>query len=351
MFTLKKNNDDFFNDDFFNKDKSFFDNNSDLKENDIDCVLGDTKTVKEDVSCPISDDNICSLSTVKEESVRRVRTGEDGIDWLYGYSEMNNQYHWGLPKGKISIWGGEAGVGKSRVAIAASKSIIKNGMKVLYFQAEIDLTSFKSWVMTGDKIENLNNFLVSGEKKLSEQIRLIRKYKPDIVFVDSINKLKEFRSGTEKDIELIVEGDETTEGFRSLGDLDAHIIFISHLNGQGNIKGNTDLPHSVDTLIQMTHAPQTFEYSKSHIGLFFVEVGKNRYGKTGSKTTWVHRKEGPKCGEREFDEDWRKSNYMYKEPSVKMTRKEKREVKQLLKDAGEYEEKGSNILSKVWNWI
>ena len=48
--------------------------------------------------------NICRISDVESVAVKRITTGMNDIDWLYGYTKENNT--WGLPHGTISLWAG-----------------------------------------------------------------------------------------------------------------------------------------------------------------------------------------------------------------------------------------------------
>ena len=251
-----------------------------------------------------------SINDIKEEQVERITSGLDGIDYLYGY----NNFKWGLPKRGISLWAGEQGVGKSRVAIHLAKNLVRNGKKVLYIQGEVSLSSFKNWVQKENKGEcSLNNFFVSDTKVLKEQLDTVVDCQPDVVFVDSINMINEFGTGTGRDIRNIIDGNENTCGYREICKLGIHVIFISHLNKQGNVKGNTDLPHLVDTVMELENYPQ-LDDTDLHLGLFTMTVKKNRYGETGLKSKWGHEEKGVVLiNSTDFNDKWNRThNIVYK---------------------------------------
>ncbi len=70
------------------------------------------------------------------------------LNWQYGFSKEaypGKRLSIGLPVGKISLWAGEAGVGKSRATIEVAKCFSKK-WRVLYFTNEMSLGSFADFV-------------------------------------------------------------------------------------------------------------------------------------------------------------------------------------------------------------
>jgi len=235
--------------------------------------------------------NYLSIAEINQEPIRRIPTGIDELDWLYGLSKSPGyQSAWGIPVGKLSLWAGAAGIGKSRVAIELAKSIVRQGYKILYFQLEADLSTFSNWVNKRN-ISNPNNFLVSSAKSLAEMLTIIQQVKPKVVFVDSINMITEFGNGTSREIKAIIEGDNKQRGFRDIcNELRVHAIFIGQLNKNGETKGSSTFPHLVDIVFQIE--PLGID------GYFVIRVGsKHRYGRTGEQfvTYWEHLEEGVRC--------------------------------------------------------
>jgi DNA repair protein RadA/Sms len=216
-----------------------------------------------------------TVEQIPPQAPRRIATGIPELDWIYGWSLYDNGYHWGLPKGKISLWAGEGGVGKSRASITVGTFLANAQYKVLYFQNEVDLPTFSGWVREGIIFYNL--FLMSEDIGLQDQLDTIRRDKPQIVVVDSINRITEFGSGAKKNIELIIN-----EYRKVCKELNVHVIFLCQLNQDGSIKGSTTLKHLVDIELNIVHAG-----AASH---FVIKTGKHRYGRTGEmfRTLWEH---------------------------------------------------------------
>jgi len=236
-----------------------------------------------------------SISDVKAETVKRVSTGHDELDWLYGLSKSDNLYQWGIPVRTISTWVGEGGVGKSRLAINLAKYKVSQGKKVLYLQNEVDLSTLASWV--GDT-SNMQNFFCSDVTALSEQVSIIKKLRPDFVFVDSINLVDEFGTGTARSIKTIIDG------FRgAIEGSETHIIILCQLNKEGKATGSTALGHLPDINLTLTNTNKD--------SIFAVSIGKkHRYGRKGSSYTslWRHTETGVECisSNRNNDSRWHK---------------------------------------------
>ena len=224
---------------------------------------------------------VFSNSEIEASSPVRFSTGINELDWLYGESKINGRRKWGIPEVTISTWVGEDGVGKSRLAIAVAKNKVRDGSKVLYFQNEVDLPTLAGWI--NDK--SLKDFYCSEENILSRQLSIIRKCRPSLVFVDSINLIQEFGSGSAKNIKLIIDGyREVIKEVRS------HIIFLCQLNKAGSAVGSTALGHLPDINFQLKNTEKD--------GVFTVGIGrKHRYGRKGSSyiSTWEHIETGVKC--------------------------------------------------------
>jgi len=249
------------------------------------------------------------ISEIPSEVIRRASTGFLEIDWLYGYTPYQNGAKlWGIPKGKITLLSGVSGVGKSRLSIALAISLSNQGFKVLYFQNEVDLSTFSGWVK--NKVNSPDKFRASDKINMIEQIKTIIEDKPHFVFVDSINQIQEYGSGSKKNIKNIIEGEDGESGFRSIcKKYGSHIIFLSQINKDkaASIKGSTTLPHLIDITLNAVWADE----NKT---AFIVKVGmKNRCGRTGEsfKTLWEHTETGVKCisNSRNSDMMWKNSHY------------------------------------------
>ena len=122
---------------------------------------------------------------------------------------------------------------------------------------------------------------------LEGQLSAIEECNPDIVIIDSINRIVEFGSGVGKNIKLIIDGNGEQRGYRDiLKGRDTHVIFISHLNGEGEIKGSTDLKHLPDVLFYLKNADNN---------KFTIQVNKNRYGRSDKESLWEKVDDGVDC--------------------------------------------------------
>lgn len=223
-----------------------------------------------------------SISKIKGETVKRVSTGHDELDWLYGLSKDKNLYQWGIPVKTISTWCGEGGVGKSRLAIDLAKFKVKSGKRVLYLQNEVDLATLAGWV--GDTTQ-MQNFFCSDVTALADQVSIVKELRPDFVFVDSINLINEFGTGTAKSIKTIVDG------FRdAIEGSETHVVILCQLNKEGSATGSTALSHLPDINLSLTNTDED--------GVFAVSIGKkHRYGRKGKTYTslWRHTETGVEC--------------------------------------------------------
>jgi len=224
--------------------------------------------------------NYQSISNIIAEKPHRITTGEPELDWLYGKSEFPEGSEVGMPVKTISTWCGEGGVGKSRLAIKVARYKVQNGSTVLYLQNEVDMPTLASWVKGNTE---LPNFYCSEVTALNEQVEIIRELKPDLVFVDSINLIDEFGTGTAKSIKKIVDG------FRSaIRETGSHVVILCQLNKQNEATGSTALGHLPDTNLVLTNYEDDFR----------VGIGKkNRYGPKGSGYfgIWRHLTDTVKC--------------------------------------------------------
>ena len=248
------------------------------------------------------------INDIPNVPIKRMSSGIPELDWIYGGEEGSSS--WGFPDGKISLWSGVKGVGKSRATIQIAKTFCSLGRKVLFFQGETDLPSFRKWV--GEN--NSDDFLVSDSFDLKEQVQEIKDNYPDIVIVDSVNRIEEFGSGVKSNIKKIYEGyKEAIKWVQVMGKMgsEIHIIFLCQLNKDGSAKGSSDLGHLVDTEVSITYWTDPALIGTMP-GRFCIKLGdKHRYGRTGEQfiTYWKHLDDGVRCWSKERFKDakWQKS--------------------------------------------
>ena len=245
------------------------------------------------------------VTEVKATQVLRIPTHIEELDWMYGYLQKGSKTLWGLPSGKMSLWAGEKGTGKSRASIEICRTVARRvqpgGTKynVLYFQREVDLGTLAGWVKEDGGVMP-DNLYVSRANTVSQQVAEIKRHRPMLVIVDSINMVKDFRGNSEEKIELAIEGDgKGSPCYREVcQDIGCHIIFLCQLNKDGTPKGSSSIAHLMDVEMILKR--------NGDDGFSMACPQKNRYGKTGVTSWWVHNRQRA-YAESTFrleDEDW-----------------------------------------------
>jgi predicted ATP-dependent serine protease len=278
-----------------------------------------------------------NLNSIKDEQVKRITMGIPDLDWIYGSSRIITNgvasTQWGLPEGALSLWGGSAGVGKTRVCIEVCKRMAAQNHKILYFQLEITLSQFRQRVGT---VPNNQSFFCSDERVLTKIIQEVERVQPKLIVVESVNRIKEYHNGAGTD--------QIEDAFRkTVSAFGAHVIFITHLNAEGDIKGGTNLPYMVDSVIAMTREP-IFDYVKIK-----MSENKHRYG-IGGRWMWMRHTD---TGVVEMTENYRvdgKDTYIKGEGTITDI------VNQSLKDSAlsveqEYIVIPNTSTKREWNWI
>ena len=228
---------------------------------------------------------IKSFDQIVADDIFRYSTGFPGLDEIYGSSMRNGVVSYGLPVGQISLWAGAGGVGKTRIAIEMALKINGTGSRVLFYQNEVTPSAFKSWVKR--PVPFPKNLFVHNYSSLEEQINGIASVKPNVIVVDSINMLDGFTNPTKLRQILLDYRKIITEN-------NCHAIFISHLNKEGQVKGNNDIEYLVDTVASLTKTknitdPGTGGPDES---VFQLDIGKNRYGMSGGWVSFKHVDDG-----------------------------------------------------------
>lgn len=233
-----------------------------------------------------ADDSICgrgqiaSLDSLEADTVERLSTHNPEIDWLYDGTAVKDPKtkeilykDYGLPRGKISLWAGERGVGKSRTSISISGTMNAKGEKVMVIQGEVALSEYKNW--TDGVIKDSKHFWVSDQVHLADQLNSIKAMRPDLVIVDSINMIREARSASGLR--------EILDSYRRVARLvNCHVILVGHLNKSGKVKGNNDLEYLVDIVV-------VIQKKDEGSAEFTLKIpNKNRYGVTGRCVEMMH---------------------------------------------------------------
>jgi DNA repair protein RadA/Sms len=182
-------------------------------------------------------------------------------------TELNRVLGGGIVGGSIVLIAGEPGIGKSTLFLQTGLAL-KN-LTTLYISGE---ESYQQIKMRADRLNVSNeNFYLLTETSTQTIFQEIRKIKPDLIIVDSIQTLQtpfiDSSAGTVSQIR------ETAAEFQRFAkDTNTPVFLIGHITKDGNIAGPKILEHIVDTVLQ-------FEGDR-HYAYRILRTLKNRFGST-----------------------------------------------------------------------
>jgi DNA repair protein RadA/Sms len=196
-------------------------------------------------------------------------------------SELNRVLGGGIVPGSIVLVAGEPGIGKSTL-------FLQNGVQlknttVLYVSGEESEQQIK---MRANRLKVANdNFYILTETSTQAIFQEIKKLKPDLVIVDSIQTLQsnliESSAGSVAQIRECA-----AELQRFAKETDTPVFLIGHITKDGTIAGPKILEHMVDTVLQ-------FEGDR-HYAYRILRTLKNRFGSTAELGIYEMTGEGMK---------------------------------------------------------
>jgi DNA repair protein RadA/Sms len=181
--------------------------------------------------------------------------------------ELNRVLGGGIVPGSIVLIAGEPGIGKSTLFLQDGLAL-KN-FTVLYISGEESEQQIK---MRAERLNLSNeNFYLLTETSTQIIFQEIKKLKPDIVIVDSVQTLQTpFIDSSPGSVSQIRES--TAEFQRFAKDTNTPVFLIGHITKDGTIAGPKILEHMVDTVLQ-------FEGDR-HYAYRILRTLKNRFGST-----------------------------------------------------------------------
>lgn len=182
-------------------------------------------------------------------------------------AELNRVLGGGIVRGSIVLVAGEPGIGKSTLFLQDGLQL-KN-TAVLYISGEESEQQIK---MRADRLKEKNeNFYLLTETTTQTIFKEIKKLKPELVIVDSIQTLQtNFIESSPGSISQIREC--AAEFQRFAKETNTPVILIGHITKEGSIAGPKILEHMVDTVLQ-------FEGDR-HYTYRILRTLKNRFGST-----------------------------------------------------------------------
>lgn len=181
--------------------------------------------------------------------------------------ELNRVLGGGIVPGSIILVAGEPGIGKSTL-------FLQNGLRlkrinILYISGEESAHQVK---MRADRLNLKNeNFYLLTETSTQIIFQEIKKLKPDLVIVDSIQTLQTpYIDSSPGSISQIRECAAELQRFAK--ETNTPVFLIGHITKDGSIAGPKLLEHMVDTVLQ-------FEGDR-HYAYRILRTLKNRFGST-----------------------------------------------------------------------
>jgi len=213
-----------------------------------------------------------SLSQVSSQEKTRLLTGIEELDRVLGG---------GIVKDSLVLVGGDPGIGKSTLLLQMCRVLTEKNVSVLYISGEESLQQIK---MRADRLgEFKNDILILCETNLNQIEEIIKRNKPGVVIIDSIQTMyKEEVSSAPGSVSQVKE---TTGILMHMAKSEGIAIFIvGHVTKEGVVAGPRVLEHMVDTVLY-------FE-GERHASYRLLRAVKNRFGSTNEIGVFEMRQTG-----------------------------------------------------------
>jgi len=210
-----------------------------------------------------------SFGTKEEPApIHEIRTADEGRVHS-GIAEFDRVLGGGLVPGSVILIGGDPGIGKSTLLLQAFAAISEKGLTCLYVSGEESPQQIKM------RAERLGiaapNLLVLSETSLERIIEQVKKIKPGLLVIDSIQTI--FVSSIPSAPGSVAQVRESSGSIIVLAKKTALTTFlIGHVTKDGAIAGPRILEHMVDTVLY-------FEGEGGH-SFRILRAVKNRFGST-----------------------------------------------------------------------
>ncbi len=200
------------------------------------------------------------LSQISLEREGRLTTGIEEFDRVLGG---------GIVSGSLVLVGGDPGIGKSTLLLQVCKKLANKEKHILYVSGEESLKQIKLRANRIGEIGDSFSLLCETDLDIIEEV--IRRYKPEIVVIDSIQTM--FKSEISSAPGSVSQVRESTNTLMQLAKgLSISIFVVGHVTKEGVVAGPRVLEHMVDTVLY-------FEGDR-HAAYRVLRGVKNRFGST-----------------------------------------------------------------------
>ena len=199
--------------------------------------------------------------------------------------ELNRVLGGGLVQGSLVLLGGEPGIGKSTLTLQTVMRL--EDLKVLYVSGEESARQIKMraerLASAGGGSELSDNLLVLCETSLENIYEQIKKQKPELVVIDSIQTISsEYVDSSAGSITQVRECAASLLKFAK--ESGTPVLLIGHITKDGTIAGPKILEHIVDAVLQ-------FEGDQHYLYRILRPI-KNRFGSTAELGIYEMREDG-----------------------------------------------------------
>jgi DNA repair protein RadA/Sms len=212
-----------------------------------------------------------SNKEVRTISINEVESGEENRI-ITADEELNRVLGGGIVPGSIVLVAGEPGIGKSTLFLQIGLEL--KDITTLYISGEESEQQIKmraDRLLPGNPLStpSLENFFLLTETSTQNIFQEIKKLKPDLVIVDSIQTLQSpYIESSPGSISQIREC--AAEFQRFAKETNTPVFLIGHITKEGSIAGPKIVEHMVDTVLQ-------FEGDR-HYAYRILRTLKNRFG-------------------------------------------------------------------------
>jgi DNA repair protein RadA/Sms len=202
--------------------------------------------------------------TVKTIALNQI-VNDEQKRFLTSDNELNRVLGGGVVAGSIVLVAGEPGIGKSTLFL--QNGLALKDKTVLYISGEESEQQIR---MRAERLNLQNdNFYLLTETSTQLIFQEIKKLRPDLIIVDSVQTLQTpFIDSSPGSVSQIKES--AAEFQRFAKDTNTPVILIGHITKDGSIAGPKILEHIVDTVLQ-------FEGDR-HYAYRILRTLKNRFG-------------------------------------------------------------------------